>query len=114
SLNAMIVDAANQIELATTAGTSGGSTPTFADGGNVVDGLVWLDIGPVLTWTGNTTYPATVLAPFTLVIGNGFVQQATTSGVSGTPSQPNWNATVGGKTVDGLQWTDQGVSVWNA
>ncbi len=113
SLNAAIVDPATQVELATTAGTSGGSTPTFADGGNVVDGLVWLDIGPVLTWTPNATYTATVAAPFTLVIGNGFVQQATTTGNAGASSQPNWNATIGGKTVDGLQWTDQGQSVWH-
>jgi hypothetical protein len=114
SLNAVIIDAANQVELASAAGTSGGSTPTFADGGNIIDGLVWLDIGPVLTWTGNTTYTATLGAPFTLVIGGGFVQQATTTGTSGTPSQPNWNVSVGGKTLDGLQWTDQGQSLRQA
>jgi len=109
SLNAMIVDPANQVELVTTTGTSGGSQPTFADGANVVDGLVWLDIGPVVAWASRS------FSTGELVIDPGtFLQKVTTAGISGTPAQPTWNDNPLGTTIDGLQWKDYGPSAWTA
>jgi hypothetical protein len=109
SLNAMIVDPAGDVELVTTAGTSGpGPAPTFKDGGTVIDGLVWLDIGPTVTWAAGASY-----ASGTLVVDTGsFLQKVTTAGITGTPAHPVWNEGPGGNTVDGLQWTDYGLSVW--
>ncbi|HYB76753.1 MAG TPA: IPT/TIG domain-containing protein [Candidatus Bathyarchaeia archaeon] len=110
--DSFIIDPAGHVQETLGGGTSGGSIPTFNDGGTVYDGLVWADLGPVLTWAKNTLYTASASYPFTLVIGGGYVQQATTTGISGTPNPPAWNATVSGVTVDGLQWTDQGQSIW--
>ncbi|MHB8216546.1 MAG: hypothetical protein ACYDDS_10750 [Candidatus Sulfotelmatobacter sp.] len=110
TLNSQIIDPANHVQLVTTAGTSGGSQPTFNDGGMVIDGLVWMDIGPIVTWTASTPFPLGTLSVDT----NSFLEKVTTAGTSTTPSAPAWNMTVGGNTIDGLQWTDQGVSVWAA
>ena len=110
SLNAQIIDPANHVQKVTVAGTSGGSEPTFNDGGMVIDGLVWMDIGPVVTWAASTPY-----SPGTLLVDPGsYLEEVTTAGISGTPSQPAWNETTGGTTIDGLQWTDQGYLVWQA
>src|ERR1700692_2033716 len=110
SLNAQIIDPANHVQLVTAAGTSGGSEPTFNDGGMVIDGLIWMDIGPVVTWTASTQFP---LGP-QWVDTNSFLEKVTVAGTSTPPSAPAWNMTVGGTTIDGLQWTDQGLSVWAA
>ena len=110
SLNAQIIDPANHVQKVTMAGTSGGSEPTFNDGGVVYDGLVWQDIGPVVAWTPSTQFPLGTLSVDT----NSFLEEVTTAGISTTPSHPMWNVNVAGTTVDGLQWTDQGSSVWAA
>ena len=104
-----IVDPANHVQQVTTAGMSGGSIPSpFTDGGTVIDGLVWMDIGPTVTWAASASYPSGTL----LDDPGSFLQKVTTGGVSGTPSHPIWNETAGGTTIDGLQWTDQGHLVW--
>jgi len=107
-----IVDSANHVQKVTVAGTSGGSEPTFNDGGVVIDGLVWMDLGGVINWTASTSYSP---SPVTLFVDpHSFLQEVTTAGISGTPSQPAWNETPLATTIDGLQWTDQGKSMWAA
>lgn len=109
--NAQIIDPNNHVQKVTTVGTSGGSAPAFNDGGQVIDGLVWTDLGPTGTWAASTSFSAGTL----FVDPGSFLQQVTTAGISTTPSQPSWNDTFpGGTTVDGLQWTDQGHSIWVA
>jgi hypothetical protein len=110
SLNAQIVDPANHVQQVTVAGTSASSAPTFNDGGMVIDGLVWMDIGPTVSWVQSTSYAFGTL----FVDPTSFLQKVTTAGISGTPTQPVWNESPTGTTVDGLQWTDQGHSVWQA
>ena len=106
-----ILDPANHVQQVTAAGVSGSTIPSpFNDGGTVVDGLVWMDVGPVATWTANTAFGAGAL----VVDPRSFLQKVTSAGISTTPSQPTWNETVGGMTIDGLQWTDQGNLVWLA
>jgi hypothetical protein len=109
-VNALIVDTANHQQQVTVAGNSGGSQPPFNDGGEVIDGLVWLDIGPTVTWTASTSFASGIL----VVDPGSFLQEVTTAGVTGTPAHPSWNETPLGNTVDGLQWTDQGHLVWQA
>jgi len=110
SLNAQIVDPANHVQQVTVAGTSDSTPPNFNDGGMAIDGLVWMDIGPTVSWVKNTSY-----ASGTLFVDSGsFLQKVTTTGISGTPAQPSWNESPTGTTIDGLQWTDQGHSVWQA
>jgi len=109
-LNAQIVDPANHIQQVTTAGSSAASQPTFNDGGTVIDGLVWMDIGSTVSWAASASY-----TPGTLFVNPGsFLQKVTTAGISGTPAQPAWNENPTGSTIDGLQWTDQGHLVWQA
>jgi hypothetical protein len=110
SLNDQIVDPANHVQKVTTAGTSAASQPTFNDGGTVIDGLVWMDIGPTVSWAAGASY-----SPGTLFVNPGsFLQKVTTAGISGTPAPPTWNDGANGNTIDGLQWTDYGLSVWQA
>ena len=110
--NSFIIDSAGHVQETTAGGKSGNNPPTFNDDNlaaeGVYDGLLWQDIGPLLTWSANTPFTASAVAPFTLVVGNNFLQEATTTGASGT-STPTWNSVVGKMTVDGLQWTDEGV-----
>jgi hypothetical protein len=107
--NTYIVDPANHVQQVTTAGMSGSSIPSpFNDGGTVIDGLVWLDIGPTVTWMASPAFASGTL----LVDPGSFLQKVTTAGISGTPTQPSWNEAPLGNTVDGLQWTDQGYQVW--
>src|SRR5579864_2805170 len=110
SQNAMIVDTTGDVQLATNAGQSGAgpNPPTFVDGANVLDGLVWMDIAPNTPWAASTSF-----ALGTLTVDPGFfLQKVTTAGVSTTPNPPSWNDAANGTTIDGLQWSDQGMSVW--
>lgn len=62
---------------------------------------------PISAWAATTAY----------ALGTGYVdpnnnvQVVTTAGTSGSPSQPAWNALVGGTTTDGsVTWTNRGPS----
>jgi hypothetical protein len=58
----------------------------------------------IFSWSAST--PVTV--GYVLVDNNGFSQQITSSGTTGS-SQPTWNQTVGGTTTDGTAtWTNVG------
>ncbi|TMC46442.1 MAG: hypothetical protein E6J20_21070, partial [Chloroflexi bacterium] len=76
-----IDDLANHVQQVTTAGLSGSSIPSpFNDGGTVIDGLVWMDLGPTVTWAASTSF-----ASGTLFDDPGsFLQKVTTTGISGT------------------------------
>src|SRR4029077_17290028 len=110
SVNALIVDPGNHVQQVTVAGTSNSSAPTFNDGGMVIDGLVWMDIGPTVSWAQSTSYALGTL----FVDPTSFLQEVTTAGISGTPAQRVRNESPTGITSDGLQWTDQGHLVWQA
>jgi hypothetical protein len=109
SLADTVIDSNGNKQTVTTAGTSGGSAPTWsqASGGTTSDGSV--------TWTQTPGSPNQVWRaskPFALnmalIDGNGFVQRVTTAGTSGS-SAPTFNSTAGATTTDGtVTWTNQG------
>jgi hypothetical protein len=102
-LNAMIVDSNNHVELAINAGQSGAgpNQPAFADGGSVVDGLIWADqLQPA--WIHDTAYALTGVF---IVDTNNNLETVFVPGTSG-PQPPSWQ--LSGTTIDGLIWADQG------
>jgi hypothetical protein len=92
-LNNIITDSNGNIEIITTAGTSG--TPT-APAWNVTVGGTTTDRGPALPWAANTYYPISTA----VTDSNGNVQIATTAGTSGG-AQPIWSVTLAATTNDG-------------
>jgi hypothetical protein len=102
------------VQQATTAGTSGGSSPPFAESAGTVtvdNAVVWTDEG-ALTWQHDHNYTATTPATTFIVDPANHVQQVTMAGTSG-PAQPTFND--GGMTSDAtpLVWTDQGRRFWH-
>jgi hypothetical protein len=109
-----IVDSNFNVEKVTTAGTSGGSQPTWGTtvGGATTDGTVtWTNEGP-LTLTGFTTNQSYALNAV-IVDSNGNLERVTTAGTSGG-SAPSWNTTFGNTTFGntttsgGVTFTNQG------
>lgn len=104
NLNTMIVDINDHVELATTnpSGTSGGglNPPAFADGGSVVDGLIWADQGQP-AWIPDHSYSMT--GAFIVDTHNN-LETVSIPGISGHQT-PAWM--LSGTTIDGLIWADQ-------
>lgn len=99
-----ILDSNNNVEICTTAGTSGGTEPATwatAIGGTTTDGGV--------TWTmagGSWIWKATSSVSFDQQLrdSNGNIQQATIPGTTGSTT-PTWSTLYGGITIDGsAQW----------
>jgi hypothetical protein len=107
-----------QVWSVATPGTSGLNRPAFVNGAQLVpdNALTWTNQGPAL-WVATTQY-----ASGTMVVDPaGHVQQVTAAGRSGAtaPSAATnnpWNDSsapnFGGKTTDGLQWTNKGSYAW--
>ena len=76
SLGDVIVDSGGHVQVVTTAGTSGGSTPTFNHaGGAATDGsVVWTDHGNAV-WAAATAYP---IASY--IVDSGHAQKVTQGG----------------------------------
>ena len=96
-------------------------TATFNPWGSVygaqtTDGTAtWVCVGPPVAWAANTNWflPTPGFAPplptqafgGAEVIGSGFVQSVTSSGLSGATA-PSWSTTIGSTTTDnGITWT---------
>ena len=102
-LNAMIVDSNNHVELAINSGQSsaGPNSPAFADGGSVLDGLIWADQGQP-AWIPDHAY---LVAGIFIVDTNNNLETVSIPGISGHMT-PGWQPA--GTTIDGLIWADQG------
>lgn len=135
-----LIDSNGNIQVLTTAGTSGGAQPTWATTRGVTTSdntAVWTCYGsplqnwgivapstaaspvnaalptpPYPSWVASTFYSPTTVA---VVDSNGNVQTVTTPGTTGAV-QPTWNVTPGGTTPDGgtVVWTNQGSATWQA
>jgi hypothetical protein len=113
-----VVDSHFQVQMVSTAGTSGGSAPTWSTTarGTTHDGtgtLEWLNLGLTTAAT-----PASWAASHTYAVGD-FIEDSnqnievvtgpTGGGMSG-PAQPSWMTGVGETTADGsrVTWTNAG------
>ena len=115
ALGQEVLDTHFQIQVVTTAGTSGSSTPAWSTIARATtnDGTVkWFNQGlttQVTTgvWTRLTHFPV----GSTILDSNNNIELVTTSHGSGNSggNQPVWNTTVGGTTADStLTWTNIG------
>ena len=109
-----VLDINLHIQVVTTAGTSGASTPLWAlaTGASTTDGTVhWLDQGALSAvalpvWVKNHHYASTGLE---ILDSNNNVEIVTTAGTSGTPNPPAWSTTAGATTTDNtVTWTNLG------
>jgi hypothetical protein len=104
SANAIILDpTTNSIQIVTTAGTSGSSTPSFSAtaGTTTTDGSVtWTSLGVPGGWKGATYYPLHTC----ISDSNGNIEQVTTAGITGG-SVPVWPSSTGNTTTDGGGYT---------
>ncbi|MGB9487096.1 MAG: hypothetical protein WCD04_13420 [Terriglobia bacterium] len=115
SLGQMVANNHFNIEVVTTAGTSGTSQPTWPAAGTVgtvtSDGtgtLKWTSEGPFLFTAFATSHPYT--ANTVIVDSSNNLERVTIAGTSGS-SAPSWNATFGGMTTSGtVTFTNQGPS----
>jgi hypothetical protein len=108
-----VLDSHFQIQVVSTAGTSGVAAPGWATipGRSTTDGTVhWLDQGlqsavPLATWIPSNPYPLHAK----ILDGNNNVEFVTTAGTSGT-TVPTFSTTAGAITSDGttLKWTNLG------
>lgn len=134
-----LIDSNGNLQVLTTAGTSGGVQPIWSTtyGATTTDNTAtwtcyasplqnWgivapstaaspvnaaLPSPPYPAWAASTFYSPTAV---TIVDTNGNVQTVTTAGTTGG-SQPTWNITVGGTTADGsVVWTNQGTATWQS
>lgn len=125
ALNGVIV-VAGYVQKVTTAGTSGGSMPTFSrvTGGTTTDGsVIWTNQGPLGLGTGQQTYtfcgpdlssssphdgqwfPATAYGAFAELYIIGVLVMQSSGGTSGT-TEPIWPTSIGGTVGDGtITWT---------
>jgi phage tail sheath protein FI len=105
-----IYDANDNVQIATTAGTTGATLPTWntALGGKTSDpgGAQWKNLGPLVAagWAASTTPPVGTL----IVDSNGNIQEVTISGETGA-APPGWLTAKGSATVDNhATWTNLG------
>jgi hypothetical protein len=110
-------DAANNIQVCTKSGTTGGSTPTWGTtyGAPATDGTAtWVCVGPSLSWAALTKYflptngfvPPESLASFggaTIVDTNNVFQTVIASGKSGV-TVPVWQAVGVNTTDNAITW----------
>jgi hypothetical protein len=112
SLGQMVVDNHFNIEVVTTAGTSGTSQPTWPAAGSAGTtrtdgGVTWTSQGP-FTFTAFQTSHAYALNAV-IVDSNNNLQRVTTAGTSS--SAPTWKTTFGATTTSGgATFTNQGPS----
>ncbi len=110
-----MLDTHFQIQVVTTAGTSGSSTPAWSTIARAItnDGTVkWFNQGLTTrvttgVWTRLTNFPV----GSTILDSNNNIELVTTSHGSGNSggNQPVWNTIVGGTTADStLTWTNIG------
>lgn len=118
------------VQQVTTAGTSGGSVPTFSTvtGATVQDNsVIWTCMGPLNLATGQDVYTFVNPAPVLVWVPShaysfgdkiyqaGFLQQVTSAGTSGSVA-PAFSNTLGVTTPDGsgaLVWTNEGACLDN-
>lgn len=134
-----LIDSNGNLQVLTTAGTSGGVQPTWASsyGTTTTDNTaVWTCYGsPLQTWgivapstapspvnaslpnppdplwLANTFYAPTAIS---LVDTNNNIQTLTTAGTTGGV-QPTWNAALNGTTADNTAvWTNKGTANWQS
>ena len=113
-----ILDPYLHVQTVTMPGTSGADEPSFnriANGTTLDNAIVWTDQG-VRQWGVTEGAPPVSYAFGDVIIDPAkHVQQVTKAGSSGT-TQPSWNESpppsFGGKTTDGVKWTDQGAFPW--
>lgn len=99
ALDACIKDSNGNIQLATTAGTTGSTAPTWETtvGQTTTDGSVtWTCLGAAGNWSANTPY----VVNHCITDGNGNIEQVTTAGISGGVV-PTFSSSAGGTTADG-------------
>lgn len=112
-----IVDSNGNVQVVTTAGVSGSTTPVWGLSGTTADGTVtWTFVGSytnpnaVTTWAPNTTYAVGTV----IIDSNGNAQQAIAGGTSGGTA-PTWGTSIGSITHDPsiglLQWITLGPPV---
>jgi hypothetical protein len=115
-----VLDNNFQIQVVTSAGTSGASAPTWSTtvGGSTTDGGVkWFNQGTynasIAPWVANTGY----LVGNEVLDSNGKVQQCTKAGTSNATA-PTWTAGAGGNTAEsgnGPHWVNLGsIAIANA
>jgi hypothetical protein len=103
-----VLDANNNIQVCTVAGTSGSTAPTWATavGSTTADSspLVWTCAGPSWVWKAS----ATTVLDQQIRDSNNNIQQCILAGTSAA-SAPTWSTLYGGITVDGTaQWQNYG------
>jgi hypothetical protein len=109
----LIVNSNFNIEVVTTAGTSGSSQPTWPSAGTIGvattdGGVTWTSQGP-FSFTGFTDNNAYSLNTV-IVDSNNNLERVTTGGTSGG-SAPMWSSTFGAPTTSGtVTFTNQGPS----
>lgn len=107
SAGALVVDTNNNVQKCTTAGTSGGSAPTWATtvGTTTTDATVtWTLCGPSWVWAATS---GTILDQ-QVRDANGNIQQVVVQGTTGG-SLPTWATNYGGITQDGTtEWQNYG------
>jgi hypothetical protein len=115
ALGAPALDPYLHQQTVVTAGTSGADEPAFSAFGEPVpvidNAVIWTDQGQP-AWAADKPYAPAAFPGSHIVDSNLDLQTVTTTGISGH-IQPIWQQTLGQTTIDGLQWTDQGQSVWN-
>lgn len=108
TIGEMALDSNNNVQICTTAGTSGSSGPSWntSVGGATADGstLNWTLAGPSWVWKASA---ATTLDQ-QIRDANGNVQQCIVAGTSAA-SAPTWSTVYGGLSQDGTaQWQNYG------
>jgi len=116
ALGVSTVDSNGNVQVVTTAGTTGSSTPSWntTGGDTTTDGTVtWTNEGSGIVsgkvpsgrvWAASTAF----IIGATIVDSNGNIQACSTSGTSGS-SAPTWASTAGTITTDGTAaWTCDG------
>jgi hypothetical protein len=101
---ALVLDSNNNVQMCTTAGTSGSTQPTWNTvyGGTTADGstLIWTNIGPSYVWAATTK----VIFDQQIRDTNNNIQQVIVEGTT-AGTAPTWATAYGAITIDGnVSW----------